>query len=114
MPHVVIISSQCGFIRLEALFDHNNSSDDNEIGTLDCTAFAEFLKQLVLSVHYAKSGLVLEGGTRIDILVVANGYHLEFLQAGKERAIIISTGAVWRLIKGLSMASDLTRSKSSN
>jgi hypothetical protein len=62
--------------------------------------------ELVNAVYAAKTAFVFGQSLKITITVVANGYKMECHHEGEAFDLFLSTGVIWRFIKGLLLAID--------
>jgi hypothetical protein len=93
-------------IAVDAVFAFNETRRNPRLCDFNLDDATGFVRELVNAVYYAKTSFFLADSVRATINVAANGYRLEITRADETLELIISTGAIWRLIKGLMVAID--------
>jgi hypothetical protein len=106
LAHVLISAPRTGGITFDAVYGFNKTRLPSHILHLELGEAKQFVREFIDAIYAAKPGFVLTENIRITILVVANGYRLEFLRNDKKQEIFLSTSVVWRFIKALLMAVD--------
>lgn len=106
MSHMLIAREGADRITLDAVFTFNGTRLPTRMLHLSREELKLFARELLDSVYAAKSGFVLRDTLKISIIVVANGYRIEFQRAEFRCEIYLSTSAIWRFIRGLLGAAD--------
>ena len=106
MSHLLIAREGPDRIALDAVFTFNGTRLPARILNLSREELKLFARELLDSVYAAKSGFVLRDTLKISIIVVANGYRIEFQRSESKCEIYLSTGAIWRFVRGLLGAAD--------
>jgi hypothetical protein len=106
LAHLLLSLPKAGGIAFDAVYGFNKTRLPSRILMLELDEAKQFVRELIDAIYAAKPGFVLTDGIRITILVVANGYRLEFLKNDKKQEIFLSTSVIWRFVKALLMAVD--------
>ncbi len=104
--HLLIIREGPDRLCFDAVFTFNGTRLPGRLLDLTLEELKLFARELLDSVYAAKSGFVLRDTLKISIVVVANGYRIEFQRAQQKSEIYLSTGAIWRVLRGLLVAAD--------
>jgi hypothetical protein len=104
--HLLIIREGADRLCFDAVFTFNGTRLPGRLLDLSLEELKLFARELLDSVYAAKSGFVLRDTLKISIVVVANGYRIEFQRAQSRSEIYLSTGAIWRVLRGLLVAAD--------
>jgi hypothetical protein len=109
VQHLVVTAQADGRIRLDGVFAFNVMGRSPHILTMTEDDAAAFTAELIAAVYAAKTSFMFSERLKMTITVVANGYRLE-VQDGQEGQdsfeLYLSTGVIWRVIKGLLAAID--------
>jgi hypothetical protein len=111
VTHLVIMRQGAQEFHFDAVFAFNRSRDHARFATLDLAQMREFTRELLGAVYASKPSFVLEGGLKISINVVFNGYIVEFTNGDDRRELYLGAGSIWRVLKSLSMAIDEARAQ---
>jgi hypothetical protein len=106
VSHLVIVREGNDRLGFDAVFPFNNTRMPGRFLNLSRDDARLFIRELLDSVYAAKSGFVLRDTLKISIVVVANGYRIEFQQADAKVELFLSTGVIWRVIKALLLVMD--------
>jgi hypothetical protein len=106
LSHLVLAVSPARRIAVDAVFPFNQTRRNPRILELGLDEARGFVRELLGAVYYAKTSFYLSDSMRVAINVAANGYHLEITRAEEVVEILLSTGSIWRFIKGFSIAID--------
>ncbi|MGL4727164.1 MAG: hypothetical protein ACRCWO_00265 [Bosea sp. (in: a-proteobacteria)] len=101
VTHMVIVCQGMSAFHLDAVFAFNRSRDNARFATLTLPQMREFTRELLGAVYAAKPTFVLDGGLKLTITVVLNGYICEFVTGDDKRELFLGTGCIWRVIKSL-------------
>ncbi len=104
--HLLIIREGPDRLCFDAVFTFNGTRLPGRLLDLSLEELKLFARELLDSVYAAKSGFVLRDTLKISIVVVANGYRIEFQRSQSKSEIYLSTGAIWRVLRGLLVAAD--------
>ena len=104
--HLLIIREGPDRLCFDAVFTFNGTRLPGRLLDFSLEELKLFARELLDSVYAAKSGFVLRDTLKISIVVVANGYRIEFQRAQARSEIYLSTGAIWRVLRGLLVAAD--------
>ena len=104
--HLMITREANDRLCFDAVFTFNCTRLPTRLLHLSLEELTLFARELLDSVYAAKSGFVLRDTLKISIIVVANGYRVEFQRAEMKTEIYLSTGAIWRVLRGLLAAVD--------
>lgn len=104
--HLMISREGTDRLSFDAVFTFNSTRLPTRLLHLTLEELKLFARELLDSVYAAKSGFVLRDTLKISIIVVANGYRIEFQRAQMKSEIYLSTGAIWRVLRGLLAAAD--------
>jgi len=104
--HVLIVREGPDRLCFDAIFTFNGTRLPTRLLHLSREELKLFARELLDAVYAAKSGFVLRDTLKIAIIVVANGYRIEFQRAQMKSEIYLSTGAIWRFVRGLLAAAD--------
>jgi hypothetical protein len=106
LAHLLVSAPRTGGITFDAVYGFNKTRLPSHILRLELSEAKQFVREFIDAIYAAKPGFVLTENIRITILVVANGYRLEFLRNDQKQEIFLSTSVVWRFVKALLMAVD--------
>jgi hypothetical protein len=106
VSHLMIAREANDHLGFDAVFPFNNTRLPSRFLTLSRSDARLFIRELLDSVYAAKSGFVLRDTLKISIVVVANGYRIEFQQADAKVELFLSTGVIWRVTKALLLVMD--------
>jgi hypothetical protein len=106
LAHILVSALRTGGVTFDAVYGFNKTRLPSRILHLELSEAKQFVREFIDAIYAAKPGFVLTENIRITILVVANGYRLEFLRNDQKQEIFLSTSVVWRFIKALLMAVD--------
>jgi hypothetical protein len=106
LQHVLIGPEESGAIVFDAIFVFNSTGRSPRLMRLSLADAGAFAAELINAVYAAKTTFVFGEGLKIAITVVANGYKLEVKTPEDSFELFLSTGVIWRFIKGLLMAID--------
>jgi hypothetical protein len=101
LTHVILCREAGNRIGFDAIYPFNATRLSSRFLTLSREEAQLFAKELIEVVYAAKSGFLLHGGLKISIVVAANGYRLECQRADEKIELYLSTGVIWRFVKGL-------------
>ncbi len=104
--HLLILREGTDRLCFDAVFTFNGTRLPGRLLDLSLEELKLFARELLDSVYAAKSGFVLRDTLKISIVVVANGYRIEFQRSQSKSEIYLSTGAIWRVLRGLLVAAD--------
>ncbi len=110
VQHLVVTPEADGRIRLDGVFAFNVVGRSPHILTMTGDDAAAFTAELIAAVYAAKTSFMFSERLKITITVVANGYRLEVQEPSRDAPdgfeLYLSTGVIWRVIKGLLAAID--------
>ena len=106
VQHLIIQQDSSGPIAVDGVFAFNRTQRSARLLTLSLADAGAFAAELVGAVYAAKTSFVFGADVKITITVVANGYRLEVQDGGEPFELYLSTGVIWRVIKGLLAAID--------
>jgi hypothetical protein len=106
VTHMVIVRHGAAEFHLDAVFAFNRARDKARFATLTLGQMREFTRELLGAVYAARPAFVLDGGLKLTINVVLNGYIVEFATGDEKRELFLGTGSIWRVIKSLMMVLD--------
>jgi hypothetical protein len=106
VSHALVGREGADRICMDAVYTFNGTRLPQRVLHLSREELKLFTRELLDSVYAAKSGFVLRDTLKIAIIVVANGYRIEFQRSERKSELYISTGAIWRFIRGLLAAAD--------
>ena len=106
MSHMLIAREGPDRFGMDAVYTFNGTRLPARVLHLSREELKLFGRELLDSVYAAKSGFVLRDTLKIAIIVVANGYRIEFQRAEAKSELYLSTGAIWRFVRGLLSAAD--------
>lgn len=103
---LAIYQDKDGSMAIDGVFAFNRTRRPSRLLTLSLADMGAFTAELVASVYAAKTSFMFGAGMKIAITVVANGYRLEIQDGRDTFDLFLSTGVVWRVIRGLLAAID--------
>jgi hypothetical protein len=106
MSHLLITREGPDRFGVDAVYPFNGTRLPARVLHLSREEMKLFGRELLDSVYAAKSGFVLRDTLKVAIIVVANGYRIEFQRAEAKTELYLSTGAIWRVIRGVLGAVD--------
>lgn len=106
ISHLLVAREGRDRIAFDAVLTFNATRMPARLLSLSRDELRLFSRELLDAVYAAKSGFVLRDTLKIAIVVVANGYRIEFQRAEQRIELYVSTGAIWRLVRGLLAALD--------
>jgi hypothetical protein len=106
LQHIILTTEDDGAIAFDGVFAFNLTGRHARILKLSLRDAGALAAELVNAVYAAKTAFVFGPGLKISITVVANGYKIECHHDGEAFDLFLSTGVIWRFIKGLLMAID--------
>lgn len=106
LQHIVLAVADDGAISFDGVFAFNRTGRHARILCLELVDAGALAAELINAVYAAKTTFVFGQGLKITITVVANGYKMECQHHGEAFDLFLSTGVIWRFIKGLLMAID--------
>jgi hypothetical protein len=106
VQHLVVTAEPDGAIRLDGVFAFNAMGRSPHLLTMTGDDAASFTAELIAAVYAAKTSFMFSERLRITITVVANGYRIEVQEGPDGFELYLSTGVIWRVIKGLLAAID--------
>ncbi len=106
LQHLMIYQERDGTIALDGAFAFNRTRRPARLIALSLADAGAFAAELVGAVYAAKTSFMYGAGLKITITVVANGYRLEVQEGRDSFELFLSTGVIWRVIKGLLAAID--------
>ncbi len=101
VQHMLIYQDEKRRIAVDGVFAFNMAERPARILLLTPDDARSFAAELVAAVYAAKAGFVFCEGLKIAIVVVPNGYRLEVAGQGESFELYLSTGVIWRVIRGL-------------
>jgi hypothetical protein len=101
VQHLLIYQDEKRHVAIDGVFAFNIAERPARILLLTPDDARALAAELVAAVYAAKTGFVFCEGLKVSIVVVANGYRLEVAGAGEPFELYLSTGVIWRVIKGL-------------
>jgi hypothetical protein len=106
LHHVIMSVDESGHIAFDGVFAFNRTGRHPRLLRLSLADTGALAAELVNAVYAAKTAFVFGQSLKITITVVANGYKMEFHHEGEAFDLFLSTGVIWRFIKGLLLAID--------
>ena len=102
----LVISTDADLIHFDAIYPFNTSRTSPRIMTLRLEDAREFALQMVDTVYNARTQHAFSETMRIDINVLANGYHLKIGDLNQSTDLYLGTSAIWRVCQGVLRAID--------
>jgi hypothetical protein len=93
-------------VYVEAVYAFNASRTPPRLATLSLEDAAEFGHKLVEAVHTARTQLVATEGVRIELIVIANGYRIQFGDVNQATELFLGSNCIWRVCHGILRAVD--------
>jgi hypothetical protein len=106
LAHLLVHVQKTGGIAFDAVYGFNKTRLPARFLVLGLEEAKVFVRELIDAIYAAKPTFVLNDTIRITILVVANGYRIEFLRNDSKHELFLSTSVIWRFVKALLMAVD--------
>ncbi|MFY8039339.1 MAG: hypothetical protein ACOVN4_06730 [Bosea sp. (in: a-proteobacteria)] len=106
LHHIIMSVDEGGHIAFDGVFAFNRTGRHPRLLRLSLADTGALAAELVNAVYAAKTAFVFGQSLKITITVVANGYKMEFHHEGEVFDLFLSTGVIWRFIKGLLLAID--------
>jgi len=106
VSNLMLVAGSERNIAIDAVFLFNQTHLPPRIVEMSLTEAQGFVRELLNAVYYAKTSFFLGASVRVTINVAANGYHIEFLRSQETIELLVSTGSIWRFIKGVLSAVD--------
>jgi hypothetical protein len=107
LQHIVMsVDDDRRGVSFDGVFAFNRTGRHARIMSLSLGDAGALAAELVNAVYAARTAFVFGDDLKITITVVANGYKLECLHQGEDFDLFLSTGVIWRFIKGLLLAID--------
>ena len=104
--HALISYEPPGTISLDCVFQFNKTHQSPRVASFTLDEAREFAKELVNAVYRARTSFVLTETLKININVITNGYQIEISRWNQTVELFLSTGVIWRFIKGLLLVLD--------
>lgn len=101
VQHLILYQDATGAIALDGMFAFNRTQRSPRLISLSLADAGALAAELVAAVYAAKTSFVFGERFKITITVVANGYRLEVTEGSEAFDLFLSTGVIWRVIKGL-------------
>jgi hypothetical protein len=101
VQHLLIYQDEKRHVALDGIFAFNVSERPARLLLLTPDEARSLASELVAAVYAAKTGFVFLEALKISIVVVPNGYRLEIAGHGQPFELYLSTGVIWRVIRGL-------------
>jgi hypothetical protein len=106
LTHLMLVREDKDTIGFEAVFPFNATRLPARFLSLSRDEARLFAKEMIEVVYAARSGLMLHDSLKISIIVAPNGYRVDYQRAEMRVETFLSTGVIWRVIKGILQAVD--------
>lgn len=114
LTHLNLRVIRPNIVRVEAGYAFNQTRASPVLFDLSGNDCAEFSRRLVEAVYRARSSEIVTRTLSVSLLVVANGYILNFGDRDQPLELFLGTGSIWRVCSGFARAVDLLAPIASN
>ncbi|PWC35722.1 hypothetical protein [Azospirillum sp. TSO22-1] len=101
LSHLMIHVDEAGLVRLDAVFQFNESRQPAEIAALGEDDARDFARALIDAVYQGRTQHVLSDEARLAVIFNPNGFVLKFGEERALRELFVNSPAIIRIAQGI-------------